>query len=45
MERLRTLAADAQAIGDASGEVRSRYSLGALYLEIGDLANARIAYR
>jgi DNA-binding CsgD family transcriptional regulator len=44
MERLRTLVADAQAIGDASGEVRSRYSLGALYLEIGDLANARIAF-
>ncbi len=44
MARLRTLAADAQAGGDAGTEVRSRYSLGALYFEIGDLANARIAF-
>ena len=44
VERLRTLAADAQALGDAGAEVRSRYSLGALYLEIGDLDQARTAF-
>ena len=44
MGRLRTLAADAQAVGDTGAEVRSRYSLGALYFEVGDLAGARTAF-
>jgi DNA-binding NarL/FixJ family response regulator len=41
IERLRTLAAEARDAGDAGSEVRSRYSAGGLYLEIGDLAEAQ----
>ncbi len=44
LARLQSVADDAQAAGQSGPEIRSRYNLGGIYLEVGDLAHAQAAY-
>jgi DNA-binding NarL/FixJ family response regulator len=43
-ERLFTIAEDARASGEAAVELRTRFNIGSLYYELGDLAIAQEAY-
>ncbi|HEU5008573.1 MAG TPA: AAA family ATPase [Jatrophihabitantaceae bacterium] len=44
VERLQAVAEDAQRAGEVIAELRSRYNVGSLYYEQGDLAKAQSAY-
>ena len=44
IERLRLVAEQAREAGDIASEIRSRYSRGGLFLELGDLENAQDAF-